>query len=47
MFGLQVPGYGIPFFINAILGIISTTMIMVLIEEPREEDKAPQFAEMV
>ena len=47
VFGLQVPGYGIPFFINAILGIISTTMIMVLIEEPREEDKAPQFAEMV
>ncbi len=44
VFGLQVPGYGIPFFINAILGIISTTMIMLLIEEPKEEDKAPQFA---
>ncbi len=47
VFGLQVPGYGIPFFINAILGIISTTMIMVLIKEPKEEDKAPQFAETV
>ena len=44
VFGLQVPGYGIPFFINSILGIISTTMIMLLIEEPKEEDKAPQFA---
>jgi DHA1 family multidrug resistance protein-like MFS transporter len=45
VFGLQVPGYGIPFFINAILGIISTTMIMLLIKEPTDEDKAPQFAE--
>lgn len=44
VFGLQVPGYGIPFFINSILGILSTTMIMLLIEEPKEEDKAPQFA---
>ena len=42
--GLQVPGYGIPFFINAILGILSTTVIMLLIDEPKEEDKAPQFA---
>jgi hypothetical protein len=44
VFGLQVPGYGIPFFINAILGILSTTMIMLLIKEPKEADKAPQFA---
>ena len=44
--GLQVPGYGIPFFVNAILGILSTTMIMLLIPEPTEEDKAPQFAEI-
>ena len=42
--GVAVPGYGIPFFINAILGLLSTTMIMLLIEEPKEEDKAPQFA---
>lgn len=42
--GLNIPGYGIPFFINSILGILSTTMIMFLIEEPKEEDKAPQFA---
>jgi MFS family permease len=44
--GLQVPGYGIPFFINAILGVLATTMIMLLIKEPTEEDKAPQFAEL-
>jgi DHA1 family multidrug resistance protein-like MFS transporter len=42
--GLNIPGYGIPFFINSILGILSTTMIMLLIEEPKEEDKSPQFA---
>ncbi|MFC1803637.1 MFS transporter [Thermoproteota archaeon] len=46
VFGLQVPGYGIPFFINAILGIISTTMIMLLIKEPEEGDKTPQFAQI-
>lgn len=44
--GLQVPGYGIPFFINGILGILSTTMIMLLVEEPKGEDVAPQFAEI-
>jgi hypothetical protein len=42
--GLSLPGYGIPFFINAVLGLLSTTMIMLLIEEPKEEDKALQFA---
>lgn len=42
--GLDVPGYGIPFYINAILGILSTTMIMLLIEEPKAEDKAPRVA---
>ena len=42
--GIAIPGYGIPFLINAILGLLTTTMIMLLIEEPKEEDKAPQFA---
>jgi MFS family permease len=44
--GLAVPGYGIPFFINAILGIISTTAIMILIDEPKASEKAPQFASL-
>ena len=44
--GLQVPGYGIPFFINAILGILTTTMVMLFIDEPTDETKAPQFTEV-
>ncbi len=43
--GLAVPGYGIPFIINSALGILTTTMIMLLIEEPTAEDRAPQFSE--
>jgi MFS family permease len=43
--GIKVPGYGIPFYINSILGIVTTTFIMLLIKEPRGEEKAPQFAE--
>lgn len=42
--GIDVPGYGIPFFINAILGILTTTMVMLFIEEPKDEDKAPRMA---
>lgn len=44
--GLKVPGYGIPFFINGILGILSTTMIMLLVEEPKKDEVAPQFAQI-
>jgi DHA1 family multidrug resistance protein-like MFS transporter len=36
LMGLSFPGYGIPFFINAILGLLSTTMIMLFVEEPRK-----------
>lgn len=43
--GIQVPGYGIPFFINAILGILTTTMVMLFIDEPTAETQAPQFSE--
>lgn len=42
--GYDIPGYGIPFYINAVLGILTTTMIMLFIEEPKEEDKAPRVA---
>jgi MFS family permease len=44
LIGLKLPGYGIPFFINSILGILTTTMIMLLVREPSDEEKAPQFA---
>jgi hypothetical protein len=36
--GISVPGYGIPFFINSVLGILSTTMVMLFVEEPRKQD---------
>jgi len=42
--GLMVPGYGIPFFVNAALGLLTTTMIMLFIKEPSEGEKAPRFA---
>ena len=39
--GFQLPGYGIPFFINAIIGVIATTGVMLLIKEPeRSESRA-------
>jgi len=37
--GVNVPGYGIPFFINAALGNFSTTKVLIIMEEPKEEDK--------
>jgi MFS family permease len=43
--GLAVPGYGIPFIINSALGLLTTTMIMLLIREPTDETRAPQFSE--
>ncbi|MBN2333944.1 MFS transporter, partial [Candidatus Bathyarchaeota archaeon] len=42
--GLAVPGYGIPFIINSVLGILTTTMIMLLIKEPSAAERAPQFS---
>jgi len=32
--GVVLPGYGLPFFINAILGIIATIMLLMLVKEP-------------
>jgi MFS family permease len=32
--GVQLPGYGIPFFINSILGVLATTGVLLLIKEP-------------
>jgi MFS family permease len=31
--GQSVPGYGIPFFVNAVLGFLSTTALLVLVKE--------------
>jgi MFS family permease len=39
--GFLLPGYGIPFFINAVIGVIATTGVMLLIREPeRSESRA-------
>ena len=43
--GVQVPGIGIPFFINAILGVFSTTLIMLFVIEPKPEERARRIAE--
>jgi len=32
--GLVLPGYGIPFFVNSILGLAATTMLLALVKEP-------------
>ena len=42
--GLAVPGYGVPFIINSVLGVLTTTMIMLMIKEPSAEGRAPQFS---
>jgi len=42
--GLMVPGYGIPFFVNAALGLFTTTILMLFIREPGDSEKAPRFA---
>ena len=32
--GLSLPGYGIPFFINSILGVLATTGLLIFVMEP-------------
>ena len=34
--GVTLPGYGIPFFVNSILGIVTTIMLLVLVKEPAQ-----------
>lgn len=38
--GVAVPGLGIPFFINAILGVAGTTMVMLFVREPKPEERS-------
>jgi len=40
LFGFSLPGYGIPFYVNAVLGILATTLILILVEEPEKLDDA-------
>jgi MFS family permease len=39
--GFQLPGYGIPFFINSIIGVVATTGVLLLIKEPEKDFEAP------
>jgi len=32
--GLTLPGYGIPFFVNSVLGISTTIMLLAFVKEP-------------
>lgn len=42
--GLSLPGYGIPFFVQAILGVASTIMLQILVVEPRHAERTPSKA---
>ena len=37
LLGFNLPGYGIPFFINAIIGVLTTTFVLLFIKEPKKE----------
>ncbi len=34
--GLSLPGYGIPFFVNAVLGVLATTGLLLFVKEPEK-----------
>ncbi|MGD2141984.1 MAG: MFS transporter, partial [Candidatus Bathyarchaeota archaeon] len=38
--GLNLPGYGIPFFVNAILGILATTIMILTVQEPDRKSES-------
>jgi DHA1 family multidrug resistance protein-like MFS transporter len=42
--GGEIQGIGIPFFINAILGVFSTTLVMLFVREPKPEERASRMA---
>ncbi len=37
--GFILPGYGIPFYVNAILGIASTILLLALVKEPNHKER--------
>jgi len=38
---ITLPGYGIPFFINSILGIAATLMLVILVKDPTRQKTRP------
>jgi DHA1 family multidrug resistance protein-like MFS transporter len=41
--GFTVPGIGITFFINSLIGLMGTTMLMILIKEPKPDERATRL----
>ncbi len=39
--GLSLPGYGIPFFVNAVLGVLATTGLLLFVREPERTAEVP------
>ena len=40
--GFNLPGYGIPFFINAVIGIITTTFMLTFLKIPEKQQGRPE-----
>jgi MFS family permease len=40
--GLVLPGYGLPFYVNAVLGIAATIFLMLYVQESRSHDTQAQ-----
>jgi MFS family permease len=43
--GFTLPGYGIPFFLNAILGLAATFFLLAFVREPRMHEADPVLTE--
>jgi len=41
--GFTVPGIGITFFINSLIGLVGTTTLMILIKEPKPDERASRL----
>jgi MFS family permease len=41
--GLSLPGYGIPFFVNAVLGVLATTGLLLFVREPERTSEIPKM----
>jgi len=41
--GFTVPGIGITYFINSLIGLVGTTTLMILVKEPRPDERATRL----
>ena len=42
LLGLSLPGYGIPFFVNSVLGVLATTGLLLFVREPAKAGETPR-----